>query len=59
MGVLIIVMKNGIINLCDGELIFVGKVLGSLLIDVYFGKLLVFVYVYGCLEECFVISEYY
>jgi len=56
-GALTIVMKNGTINPCDGELTFVGKVLGSLPIDVHLGKLLVFAYVYGCLEECLVISE--
>ncbi|XP_020627735.1 putative ATP-dependent RNA helicase TDRD9 [Orbicella faveolata] len=55
-GALTIVMKNGTINPCDGELTFIGKVLGSLPIDVHLGKLLVFAYVYGCLEECLVIS---
>ena len=59
MGALTIVMKNGAINPCDGELTFVGKVLGSLPIDVHLGKLLVFAYVYGCLEESLVISEYH
>ena len=51
-------MKNGTINPCDGELTFIGKVLGSLPIDIHLGKLLVLAYVFGCLEECLVISEY-
>ncbi|KAJ7352991.1 hypothetical protein OS493_032930 [Desmophyllum pertusum] len=55
-GALTIVMKNGTINPCDGELTFIGKVLGNLPIDVHLGKLLVLAYVFGCLEECLVIS---
>ncbi|KAL9952201.1 hypothetical protein ACROYT_G039416 [Oculina patagonica] len=55
-GALTIVMKNGTINPCDGELTFIGKVLGSLPVDVHLGKLLVLSYVFGCLEECLVIS---
>lgn len=51
-------MKNGTINPCDGELTFIGKVLGSLPVDVHLGKLLVLAYVFGCLEECLVISKY-
>ena len=50
-------MRNGIINPCDGELTFIGKVIGQLPIDVHLGKLLVLSYVFGCLEECLVISE--
>lgn len=51
-------MKNGTINPCDGELTFIGKVLGSLPVDVHLGKLLVLAYVFGCLEECLVISKF-
>ena len=52
-------MKNGVINPWDGELTFIGKVLGELPVDVHLGKLLVLGYVFGCLEECLVISERY
>lgn len=55
-GALTIHMRNGIINPCDGELTFIGKVIGQLPIDVHLGKLLVLSYVFGCLEECLVIS---
>ena len=50
-------MKNDTINPYDGELTFFGKVLGSLPIDIYLGKLLILGYVFGCLEECLVISK--
>ena len=50
-------MRNGTINPCDGELTFIGKVMGQLPIDVHLGKLLVLSYVFGCLEECLVISK--
>ena len=52
-------MKNGVINPWDGELTFIGKVLGELPVDVHLGKLLVLGYVFGCLEECLVISKCY
>lgn len=55
-GALTIKMKNDTINPYDGELTFFGKVLGSLPIDIYLGKLLILGYVFGCLEECLVIS---
>ncbi|CAH3166074.1 unnamed protein product [Porites lobata] len=55
-GALTIYMKNGVINPWDGELTFIGKVLGELPVDVHLGKLLVLGYVFGCLEECLVIS---
>ena len=51
-------MRNGLINPYDGELTFVGKVLGTLPIDVHLGKLMVLGYVFGCLEECLVISKF-
>ena len=56
-GALTIKMKSDTINPYDGELTFVGKVLGSLPIDIYLGKLLILGYVFGCLEECLVISK--
>ena len=58
-GALTIYMKNGVINPWDGELTFIGKVLGELPVDVHLGKLLVLGYVFGCLEECLVISKCY
>ena len=57
-GALTVRMRNGTINPCDGELTFIGKVIGQLPIDVHLGKLLVLSYVFGCLEECLVISKY-
>ncbi|KAK2567406.1 ATP-dependent RNA helicase TDRD9 [Acropora cervicornis] len=55
-GALTVHMRNGTINPWDGELTFIGKVIGQLPIDVHLGKLLVLSYVFGCLEECLVIS---
>lgn len=55
-GALTVRMRNGTINPWDGELTFIGKVIGQLPIDVHLGKLLVLSYVFGCLEECLVIS---
>lgn len=57
-GALTVRMRNGTINPWDGELTFIGKVIGQLPIDVHLGKLLVLSYVFGCLEECLVISKY-
>ena len=57
-GALTVRMRNGAINPSDGELTFIGKVIGQLPIDVHLGKLLVLSYVFGCLEECLVISKY-
>ena len=44
------------INPLDGDLTFIGKVLGSLPVDVRIGKLLVLGYVYGYLDECLIIG---
>jgi len=49
-------MKGGVINPHDGDLTFVGKVLGCLPVDIKIGKLFVLGYVFGCLEECIVIG---
>lgn len=49
-------MKNGYINPHDGDLTFIGRVLGTLPVDVKIGKLMVLGYVFGCLEECIVIG---
>ena len=57
-GALTVRMRNGTINPCDGELTFIGKVIGQLPIDVHLEKLLVLSYVFGCLEECLVISKH-
>jgi len=50
------VRQNGKINPLDGDLTFVGRVLGSLPVDVHIGKLLLIGYAFGCLEECLIIG---
>jgi len=50
------VKQNERINPLDGDLTFVGKVLGSLPTDVRIGKLLILGFVYGYLNECLVIA---
>ena len=49
-------MQKGRINPLDGDLTFVGRVLGHLPVDVRIGKLLILGHVFGCLEECLVIG---
>ena len=49
-------MRNGAINPYDGELSFVGRVVGSLPVDIRIGKLLVLGHVFGVLEEALVIG---
>ena len=49
-------MRNGVINPYDGELSFVGRVVGSLPVDIRIGKLLVLGHVFGVLEEALVIG---
>ena len=51
-------MRSGVINPYDGDLTFVGRVVGSLPVDVHIGKLMLLGYVFGCLEECIVIGEF-
>ena len=53
----ITVLKNGILNPFDGDLTFLGKVLGRLPLDIRLGKLIVLGNVFGVLEECLVIGE--
>ncbi|XP_048586381.1 ATP-dependent RNA helicase TDRD9 isoform X1 [Nematostella vectensis] len=55
-GALSTIMKGRRIDPYDGELTFIGKVLGTLPVDVRIGKLMVLGYVFGCLEECIVIG---
>ncbi|XP_065661782.1 ATP-dependent RNA helicase TDRD9 isoform X2 [Hydra vulgaris] len=52
----ITVRQNGKINPLDGDLTFVGRVLGSLPVDVRIGKLLLIGYTFGVLEECLTIA---
>ena len=56
MGALTTKMRNGVINPYDGELSFVGRVVGSLPVDIRIGKLLVLGHVFGVLEEALVIG---
>ena len=49
-------MQNDRINPFDGDLTVVGKVLGSLPVDVRVGKLLILGHVFGCLDECLIIG---
>eukprot|EP00795_Rhopilema_esculentum_P002873 gene2873-1110_t len=49
-------MQNDRINPFDGDLTVVGKVLGSLPVDVRVGKLLILGHVFGCLDECLIIA---
>lgn len=50
--------QNDRINPLDGDLTFVGRVLGSLPVDVSIGKLLLIGYAFGVLEECIVIGRH-
>lgn len=52
------VKQNDVINPLDGDLTFVGRVLGSLPVDVYLGKLLLIGYAFGLLEECIIVGKY-
>ena len=51
-------MRNGIINPHDGELTFLGRVLGDMPCDIRIGKLLVLGHVFGVLEEAIVIGSF-
>jgi hypothetical protein len=51
-------MRNGIINPYDGELTFLGRVLGDMPCDIRIGKLLVLGHVFGVLEEAIVIGSF-
>lgn len=42
----------------DGELTFLGSVLGKLPVDIHLGKLMVLGYVFGILEETIIISMF-
>ena len=42
----------------DGDLTFLGKVLGSLPVDIHLGKLMMLGYVFGVLEETIIISMF-
>lgn len=50
-------MRSGVINKYDGELTFMGWVLGKMPCDVRVGKLLVLGHVFGVLEEAIVIGS--
>lgn len=52
----ITIQQNGKVNPLDGDLTFVGRVLGKLPIDVHLGKLLLVGYTFGVLEECLIIA---
>jgi ATP-dependent RNA helicase TDRD9 len=49
-------MQNGTINPYDGELTFLGRVVGEMPCDIRIGKLLVLGHVFGVLEEAIVIG---
>lgn len=51
-------MRGRKINPYDGDLTFVGRVLGNLPVDVHIGKLLVLGYAFGLLEECLIIGNF-
>lgn len=55
-GALTTKMRSGVINPYDGELTFLGRVVGSLPVDIRIGKLLVLGHVFGVLEEVLVIG---
>ncbi|XP_015229695.1 PREDICTED: putative ATP-dependent RNA helicase TDRD9 [Cyprinodon variegatus] len=40
----------------DGELTFLGRVIASLPVDLYLGKMIVLGHVFGCLDECLIIA---
>ena len=58
LGALTTKMRNGAINPHDGELTFLGRVLGEMPCDVRIGKLLVLGHVFGVLEEAIVIGSF-
>jgi hypothetical protein len=58
LGALTTKMRNGIINPYDGELTFLGRVLGDMPCDIRIGKLLVLGHVFGVLEEAIVIGSF-
>lgn len=49
-------MRDGVINTYNGELTFLGHVVGKLPCDIRIGKLLVLGHVFGVLEEAIVIG---
>ena len=51
-------LKSGDVNPHDGDLTFLGRVLGSLPLDIRLGKLIMFGHVFGVLDEMIVISKY-
>ena len=46
------------INPLDGDLTFLGRVLGSLPVDVHIGKLLAMGFTFGVLEDCIIIGGF-
>nr|XP_015825541.2 ATP-dependent RNA helicase TDRD9 [Nothobranchius furzeri] len=40
----------------DGDLTFLGRVLASLPVDLYLGKLIILGHVFGCLDDCLIIA---
>ena len=56
LGALTTKMQNGAINPYDGELTFLGRVVGEMPCDIRIGKLLVLGHVFGVLEEAIVIG---
>lgn len=49
-------LRSGDVNPHDGDLTFLGRVLGSLPLDIRLGKLIMFGHVFGALDEMIVIS---
>ena len=43
-------------NIHDGDLTFMGRVLATLPVDVRLGKLMLLGYVFGCLDDCVIIA---
>ncbi|GFT80946.1 ATP-dependent RNA helicase TDRD9 [Nephila pilipes] len=61
-GVAILELKEGLAltvktdNPFDGDLTFIGRVMSCLPLDIKFSKLIIFGYVFHCLEECIIIA---
>uniref|UniRef100_A0A3Q3WZZ5 ATP-dependent RNA helicase TDRD9 n=1 Tax=Mola mola TaxID=94237 RepID=A0A3Q3WZZ5_MOLML len=48
--------SDGKVQIEDGELTFLGRVLAHLPVDLYLGKMVVLGHVFGCLNECLIIA---
>lgn len=50
--------SDGKVQIEDGELTFLGRVLAHLPVDLYLGKMVVLGHVFGCLNECLIIGQF-